>query len=463
MKRITAGALAFATLTAIASAQSPAPDPTATVTLDPPRVMVGQKTTLVVTVLAPNYMPAPPVIPDFQVRNAVTRSLGAVNQTETRDGVTFAGIRYEFAIYPQEAGNYALASQPVTVTYAVDPPNTRKVDIALPRQTFEAFIPDAAQDLDPFVAAESLTVEQKIERSSQDLKVGDSIKRTVTMKGAGTPAMLLPPPEFAKIDGLALYPDQPVLQDNFDQRSGALSATRTDDATYMLQRAGDYTLPAINFAWWNARDSKIERARADAVTLHVADNPAWRASAPGATPASGWNWHAPVFWLLDHWLLTLVALLVVGAIAWVAPAAARTIKQRVATRRASQLASEAWSFEQLRAAIHRRDAEKAYFALLDWLRRFGHETSVGSVEALKRSAQDAVLNREISAIETNLFGPQDALSVAWSPRRLLKRVTIARRRLRRSAAVTAESLLPDGLNPQALRPHAGLAKRPVAR
>jgi len=36
----------------------------------------------------------------------------------------------------------------------------------------------------------------------------------------------------------------------------------------MLEKPGDYTLPAIELAWWNVRDSKIERARADSIVLH---------------------------------------------------------------------------------------------------------------------------------------------------------------------------------------------------
>jgi hypothetical protein len=461
MMRLAVSVLVFAILTVrLALSQTIAPGPTVTVTLDPPRIMVGQKATLVVTVLAPNYMPAAPVLPDFQVRNAVTRALGAVNQTETRDGVTFAGVRYEFAIYPQEVGSYALPEQQVTVTYAADPPNARKVDIALPRQTFEAFIPDAAQDLDPFVSAESIAIEQKVDRSSQDLKVGDSIKRTVTVKAAGTPAMLLPPPAFAKVDGLALYPGQPSVQDNVDRRSSALSAMRTDEGTYMLERPGDYTLPAIELAWWNVRDGKIERARADAIMLHVADNPVQHVGGQGEGSAPAWDWRRPVFWLLDHWLLTVCTLVALGVVAWFAPAVARAIRQRMAARRSAYLVSEAWSFAQLRAAIRCRDPEKTYFALLDWLKRFG---PAHTVAALRQTVRDPLLDHEISSIESNLFGPQDAGDVAWSPPRLLKRVTIARRRLRGPGVVATATVLPAELNPSAPQRQAGLSWRPVAR
>jgi hypothetical protein len=428
--------------------------------IDSPRVMVGQKTTLLVTVLAPNYMPSPPVLPDFQVRNAVTRPLGAVNQTETRDGMTFAGVRYEFAIYPQEPGNYVLAEQQVKVTYAVDPPKSREVTVTLPRQTFEAFIPDAAQDLDPFISAQSITLEQKIDRSSQDLKVGSSISRTVIVRATGTPAMLLPPAIFAKVDGLALYPGQPSVQDSVDRRSGVLSATRVDEATYMLEKAGDYRLPAIELAWWNVRDSRIERARADAILLHVAENPAEHTGAPDQGSARVWGWHKPILWILDHWRLSLATLLALAVLARFAPPAVGEIRRRLAARRSAYLASEAWSFAQFRDAIRSRDPQKAYFALLDWLNRFA---PAHTIEALRRSARDPLLDHELSAIESSLFGRQNATSAAWSPRRLLKRVSAARRRLRQRDAAIEVTVLPPELNPSGQQRYSGFTHRPVAR
>src|SRR5262245_35505548 len=101
--------LALAVLTAPVAANAQpasAAEPILRAGIDPPRVVVGQKTTLRIDVLAPNYMTAPPALPDFQIRNAVTRQLQSVNLTERHDGATFAGVRFEFAIYPQEAGSY---------------------------------------------------------------------------------------------------------------------------------------------------------------------------------------------------------------------------------------------------------------------------------------------------------------------------------------------------------------------
>src|SRR6516162_4845087 len=140
-----------------ARAQTAAPEPTLRTAIDPPRVVVGQKTTLRVEVLAPNYMTAPPELPGFQVRNAVTRQLQSVNINDQRDGTTYAGVRFEFAIYPQEPGSYAVASQRIVVHYAAEPPATRDAELTTPRMEFASFIPDAAVALRPFVGATRLT------------------------------------------------------------------------------------------------------------------------------------------------------------------------------------------------------------------------------------------------------------------------------------------------------------------
>ena len=289
--------------------QAPAPEPVLQVTIDPPRVVVGQRTTLRIDVLAPNYMTSPPELPGFQVRNAVTRQLQSVNLSEQRNGTSYAGVRFEFAIYPQEPGAFAISDQKVKVKYAAEPPAVREELLSLPRVSFEAFIPDAAADLNPYLAASRLTVEQSVQRSSDPLKVGDSITRTVTIQAEETPAMLLPPVTFPAVDGLAVYPAQPALQDKTEGRTDALTATRTDSATYILQRPGDYVLPAIDVRWWNAGEGRVETAHLDAVTMQVAPNPAVQ-SAGASAPKARLNWTAIVDLIADHWLLALLATLV---------------------------------------------------------------------------------------------------------------------------------------------------------
>jgi hypothetical protein len=427
--------------------QTATPEPIVQATIDPPRVVVGQQATLHIVVLAPNYMTSPPELPDFQVRNAATRQLQSTNTNEQRDGVSYAGVRFEYAIYPQEPGSYAVAGQTVRVRYAVEPPATREATMPLPRLSFEAFIPDAAADLQPFVSATSLSAEQQIKRSSDQLKAGDAVTRTVTIRAEGTPAMLLPPQTFAAVAGFRLYPAQPALEDKTEGRTDVMTSTRVDSATYMLERPGDYGLPAIDIGWWNTVGGKVEQVHLDAVALTVAPNPAAGAAGAGAGLDARLAWGGLIDIVADHWLLTLAALVLLAGLAWIAPVATRRAIADVQRRRAAYLGSEAWSFRQLRKAARSRRADATYFALLGWLQRFKSTASVGSIDALTSVAGDPVLKQEINALRHELFAsPQGAAD--WSPPRFMRHVVGARRALlRQSMRVEAAHALPQQINP----------------
>jgi len=440
MKRCLA--IAFLTLAATAPgawAQT-TPEPVLNVTIDPPRVVVGQRTTLRIDVLAPNYMTSPPELPDFQVRNAVTRQLQSVNLSETRNGTSYAGVRFEFAIYPQEPGSFAVSDQKVKVKYAAEPPAVREQALALPRVSFAAFIPDAAAALNPYVAAQHLTIEQSIQRSSEQLKVGDSVTRIVTVRAEETPSMLLPPIALKAVDGLAVYPAQPSLEDKTEGRTDALTAKRTDSATYILQRAGDYVLPAVDVNWWNANEGRVETAHLDAVPMQVAVNPA--AETAAATPGGRRNWIVDL--VLDHWIAAIVTLATLAALCWIVPPAARAVAARHRERHECYLRSERYSFDRLRHAVRAADAKASYFALLDWLQRLG---PTATVDTLKSDARDPLLGREIASLETRLFAGRPA-SPDWSPRRFIRHVSAARRNLRRAVVrKAADPALPQQLNP----------------
>ena len=444
-----------APLTAYAQ-QNAAPEPIVRTTIDPPRVVVGQHTTLRLDVLAPNYMTAPPELPNFQLRNAVTRPSSGVNINEQQNGVDYAGVRFEFAIYPLEPGAFAVTGQKLTVKYAAEPPATREAVIALPRIEFQAFIPDAAAALHPYLAANGLTVEQAVQRSSDALKTGDAVTRIVTIKAEGAPAMLLPPTSFGAIDGLALYPAQPSLQDKTDSRTDVLTSTRVDSATYMLERSGDYMLPAIDIDWWNAAENKIARAHLDAIPLQVGANLAEAGASPSGDRRSRWNLNDLFDLAADHWLLGLLAAVAFAALAWLMPRAARWIAASYRQRREAHLRSESFSFEEFKHAARSHDAKRVYFALLEWLQRFEPVAPSHTVQAFTTAARDPALDQEISAIEQRLFAP-DGSATGWSPHQLLRRVGAARRRLRPHRVHAATSGLPQQLNP--VRDKASPARR----
>jgi BatD DUF11 like domain len=429
-----------------AFAQQPtAPEPIVQTTVDPPRVVVGQPVTLRVVVLAPNYMTSPPELPDFQFRNAVTRQLQSINTSEQRDGVSYAGVRFEFAITPQEPGAYAIADQTVHIRYAANPPATREVTVALPRVAFEAFIPDAAAELRPFVSAHSLSAEQEIKRSSDQLKPGDAVTRTVTIKAEGTPAMLLPPQQFAAVEGLQLYPAQPVLDDKTQARTDVMTATRIDSATYMLERPGDYSLPAIEIDWWDTVSGKIERILLDAVPFSVAAIPGVANEMSMGGSGRGWTWTGIRDLLADNWLVILCAAAVAAGLGLIAPRVIRRVTAEHRRRRDAYRRSEAFAFNRLRRAIGRHDAGQTYSALLDWLPRL-NAAPENTAAAFRAVSGDPALDEQITALESTLFGDRRN-ATPWSPAEMLHHLVAARRNLRPRERRAHGSGLPQYINP----------------
>jgi hypothetical protein len=445
-----------------ALAQQPAaPEPIVQVTTDPPRVVVGQPVTLRIVVLAPNYMTSPPELPGFQVRNAVTRQLQSVNTSDQRDGVSYAGVQYEYAITPLEPGTYAMADQAVRIKYAAVPPATRELNLALPRVSFEAFVPDAAAGLHPFVSAKRLNAEQQIKHSSDPLKPGDAVTLSVTITAEGTPAMLLPPLQFASVDGLQLYSAQPVLQDKTEARTDIMTATRTESATYMVERPGTYSLPPVEIGWWNLADGKVERIHLDGASFTVATVPGIVGEGPVGQSASVWSWPQIRDLLVDHWLLVLLAAVIAAGLGMIAPRAIRRLTAESRRRREAYRRSELFAFHRLRRAIGRRDASQTYFALLDWL---PHLDAVpdNTASAFRAAARDPELDQQIGALESQLFANrQDARP--WSPPRMLRRVAAARRTLRPRIARRARAGLPAYLNPVGASQPVPNARRKPAR
>lgn len=460
MRRALA-AIVLVIAAAPAAAQTAAPQPIVRATLTPAQVVVGQPATLVVEVLAPNYMTKPPVMPDFQIRNAITRAGSTLNMSDRQGDVSYAGIHYEFLIYPQEAGTYALSGQTITVTFADDPPKTRQIDVPVPAVNVEALIPDAASSLNPFVSASGLTLQQQIRPSSDPLKAGDAIVRTVTVKAEGAPAMLLPPTNFAPLAGAKIYRSEPQLTDQFDQHADVLSSTRTDSATYMLETAGTVNLPALEIAWWNVKDQKIERARAGSQSFTVAGGPP-----AGQGPSEHGGLSAArtiVLFIVEHWFAVLSAIAALAVLIWAGPSVLRDLDRRVRHRRQSYRQSEAFAFEELRRVARQGDARATYRALLLWLSRFEPAAPSGTIKALTAWARDPALSREIAALEHHLFATLRAPDT-WSGDALIKAIQSARGKMKHHHPDTSRPhSLPGDINPQSAILPLRRSLRPVAR
>ncbi|WP_274628158.1 BatD family protein [Arvimicrobium flavum] len=442
MTCLRATVLLFAALLALMPVAARAADPLARAQVETQgQIVVGQQVTLRVDVLVPNFFMSSPGFPELDLPNAVvTLQDGAQNLVETIDGAAYAGIRRTYLITPQAAGEYTLPEVQITFTYAAVPGQPpANGSVTLPTITFT--VGGAPGSGSGGAVAARVTINQFVEGDLKNLKVGDAIVRTVTVTAEGIQAMMIPPPDFEAPEGVRLYRQDPVLANDTDPRQGPATASRIDRVTYTFEKAGAFTLPAVEIGWYDPASAKNEVASAHEIAVDVAAQQAFEpaiappAEAP-AQPASRRDWLWPAIWIA-------AALLGATLLAWAAARLWPRLDAWRRERRSEHENSEAAYFQRFRRACAAGNAKAAFAAVDAWSRRAG----TAPLPQWLQHFGDPSVQHQYERLERVLFA-SGAKETSTDLPGLGRGISSARHRWRRRGNVSAPRLpaLPE-LNP----------------
>jgi len=338
-----------------------APRPLLRTNLETTVAVPGQVLVLEVTALVPTWMLKPPEFPTFELPDVrVQLPEGASRPAMERvDGESWSGVTRDYQLSPMIVGKFRIPPQSVTVTFA--DPETRAaivVDLPMGEIVFEGRAPVGAEDLDPFIAAEALSLEQELDGDPQNLEPGLAFTRTVTARVTGASPIFLPPliPPLAE-EGIAVYPKEPLFSESANR--GVTTGERVERVTYVAEAGGRFVAQPVRLRWWNLRTKKIELAEVPAIEITSRGPPS---AAPSAVepPES-----AP--WLVVGGCLALFA----GAVArWQWP----RLTDRRQRRRAEKLASESFAFERVADAMRARQFGEAVRAVEHWSTRLSPQS-----------------------------------------------------------------------------------------
>jgi hypothetical protein len=384
----------------------------------PQPVAVGQQVKINISVFVPNYFLSAPQFPLFDLPGAVVTlpDQGSLNLNDTIGGESFAGIQRTYVITPQQAGALTLPPAHISFTYAATPGQRTDGSLTLPPQAISVRIPPGAEGA---LLASDLRMTQSLDRDPAGLKIGDTLMRTIVIAASGIQAMMIPPPVFAPVDGVTLYPQQPVLQDESRDRAGLVGATRTDKMVYRFDRPGDYLLPALTVDWFDPFTGKRARASAPEVSAKVATTAAFKTEiapdipvpaepAPGLT-ASGWI------------RLVATAVSIIG-IATLATLLFPRCRRAIMAWRARQRETEAAYFARLHEACHGNDRKAVYRAIDAWTRRAG---ALSASDWVRQNGSDE-LRRSFGDLEREMFGSAPETE-PWQAKPLLSALIASRR------------------------------------
>jgi hypothetical protein len=368
-------------------------------------ILVGQPVRMVVTVYVPNYFTGSPDFPEFEIENAIVvlPQDRPANSNKQIGGVRYAGIAETYVIYPQQAGDFHLPREQVTVPYALAPPKSTLAHAPLPPLEFHADVPVAAKDLDYFLPTIALTIEQKWSSPVKNLRVGDSIERTVTVTATKMQAMLIPPLPLNVPNGIRVYPEEPVVRDRKTDRGDFVYGRRIQTAKYFIQKEGGYTLPPIELKWWNLSTHRLMTATLPAVHFTATANTSYVTELPPKSepvpiaPAKHRNlWKQYRLPILIAALCCIAATLFLVMVWRYLPRARR----RLQSWRERRQHSETTYFRNLQRACTQNNPQQSYIWLLKWLAVAYPDVSLQ--QALKR-ADNPVLTSGTNDLGEALF------------------------------------------------------------
>ena len=330
--------------------------------------MVGGLVELQVDVLTDTWFTSAATLPDLTLDGAlvVPPNGQAEHLNQTFDGQSFSGLRYSYLITPNVAQTYAIPALTIRAT-----PGQAAAEITAqtaPVQ-FSASQPPGFEAGETPLVASGLRFTQNVVHSANPLKVGDSITRQLTLQADGALAMALPVPALGDVAGLSRYLKTPQVSRLDDGRGAVLGGQRIDSVSYRVEKAGTYTLPAIEVKWWDSSAEKTRMAQVPAVSFEAQANTAYQPvfSITEDLKQLGQNRvYFSMRWLA--WLGLLVALIVAGYLA--RPLVARGRQRWQARKRARRLAWEqsadaAW--QRVNPQLQQKPAQLT--ALYLWLRR----------------------------------------------------------------------------------------------
>jgi hypothetical protein len=173
--------------------------------------------------------------------------------------------------------------------------------------TLHSRLPAAAQGLSMLVTTTELTAEESWKPDQADVRVGDAITRTITLRAADIMGMGLPPLRFDTPDGVAVYPKAPSVKDEIYR--GDVAGTRVETSVYVLEQEGTFKLPALTIPWFNPETRTLQQVDLPSRELTVAANPAF---AMGVTPPEAVGEDGPIKidvewnsgWKCGRWLVS---------------------------------------------------------------------------------------------------------------------------------------------------------------
>ncbi|UZE97576.1 BatD family protein [Alkalimarinus alittae] len=193
-----------------------------------------------------------------ELNNAIIEQVGDQKKyNRMRYNQRYEVIERKFLIFPQKSGEITIAPQTFNGTII----DTRMRKRRHVRDNTEAVTVNVLPPASEFTGqiwlpAISLNLNEKWDKPLENISVGDSFTRTISIHALGLLGSALPPFNLPENGGFKQYPDQPKTE-SLEHPAG-VESSRTISIAMVAVNAGTITLPEIKIPWWDTIN-QVER------------------------------------------------------------------------------------------------------------------------------------------------------------------------------------------------------------
>ncbi len=245
------------------------------VSLNRKSVYVQQPFHVTVTVYTKTWFTAPVEFGNLQIPNAFIIPFDRTQPGMfTFGGKQYPGIQFYYIVFPYKVGTFKVPSLEIDAESPAEGDyKGRKVVLHTTPQSFTVRdVPEALKSNGAWFVAKNVVLHDNWAPASAQYKVGDVIKRTITIDAYGTLPQFIPNIEAEeKLDWASSYPQEPVLTDT--RGGGDANGRSVQTITYLLEKEGEFTAPSVKLSFWNPYTSRMQTVATHPLKLHVLPNP----------------------------------------------------------------------------------------------------------------------------------------------------------------------------------------------
>lgn len=200
---------------------------------------------------------------ELEIPNVLTQKVAETQFQKVINGRNHLVVEIKFALFPQQAGKLDIPALRMGA-YEVSnfsqfggfPSRGKRLLRLTEEQTIDILPKPANISGNQWMPSSNLEINDNWSDNSGNLKVGEPVTRTITIKARGlTAAQIQPLPELQS-DNFKLYPDQPRLDDQID--SNGVQGQRTETFAIVPSKSGTMVIPPLQIQWWDTANKRLQ-------------------------------------------------------------------------------------------------------------------------------------------------------------------------------------------------------------